>query len=280
MKKFSKSDEPMTFRKSHEYGSTIIHAMVTGKPAVVYGNMPNKGAISNLADDAIAEVPTLVDRSGLQFTTVGALPPQLGRLYAAACDPARVVYPRGAGGTARSRLSGVYVRPADGSDADARPDRGDVRRVDRRARRSAARLDAKKTLVPTSGVKEFHPPTPQELRASWDAAQTVGHEDDVAEWHVLGPFPIGSDKIDFVPSGARGGNGGTGRAGPGQHGFVGTTAKACGRRSWRTRRAMSISTARSARRTTRSPMPTQRCIPCIAAKPSCAAAATTASRSG
>jgi alpha-galactosidase len=30
-----------------------------------------------LADDAIAEVPTLVDRNGPQFTTVGELPPQL-----------------------------------------------------------------------------------------------------------------------------------------------------------------------------------------------------------
>ena len=77
MKVFSKSDEPMEVRKSHEYGSIIIHSIVTGTPSVVYGNMPNNGAISNLPDDAIAEVPTLVDRSGLQFTRVGALPPQL-----------------------------------------------------------------------------------------------------------------------------------------------------------------------------------------------------------
>jgi alpha-galactosidase len=82
MKKFSKSDEPMTVHKSHEYGSTIIHSIVTGTPSVVYGNMPNNGAITNLPDTAIAEVPTLVDRSGLQFTTVGALPPQLiGYMY-------------------------------------------------------------------------------------------------------------------------------------------------------------------------------------------------------
>jgi alpha-galactosidase len=43
----------------------------------VYGNMPNRGAIANLPDDAIAEAPTLVDRTGLRFTTVGPLPPQL-----------------------------------------------------------------------------------------------------------------------------------------------------------------------------------------------------------
>jgi alpha-galactosidase len=77
MKTFSKSDEPMKVNRSHEYGSTIIHSIVTGKPSVVYGNMPNRGAISNLPPTAIAEVPTLVDRTGLHFTTVGELPPQL-----------------------------------------------------------------------------------------------------------------------------------------------------------------------------------------------------------
>jgi alpha-galactosidase len=77
MKIFGKSDEPIEVHRSQEYGSTIIHAMTTGKPSVVYGNMPNRGAISNLADNAITEVPTLVDRAGLQLTTVGELPPQL-----------------------------------------------------------------------------------------------------------------------------------------------------------------------------------------------------------
>jgi len=77
MKAFSKTAEPMEVRRSHEYGSTILHSMVTGTPSVIYGNMSNKGAIANLPDNAIAEVPTLVDRAGLQFTTVGDLPPQL-----------------------------------------------------------------------------------------------------------------------------------------------------------------------------------------------------------
>ncbi|MGD0464599.1 MAG: alpha-glucosidase/alpha-galactosidase [Tepidisphaeraceae bacterium] len=77
MKQLSKSAEQMEVHRSHEYGSAIIHSMVTGKPAVVYGNMPNRGAISNLPADAIVEAATLVDRNGPQLTTVGALPPQL-----------------------------------------------------------------------------------------------------------------------------------------------------------------------------------------------------------
>jgi alpha-galactosidase len=77
MKSFSKSPEPMEVHRSHEYGSTIIHSVATGNPSVVYGNMPNRGAISGLPADAIAEAPTLVDRNGPQLTAVGVLPPQL-----------------------------------------------------------------------------------------------------------------------------------------------------------------------------------------------------------
>src|SRR5207249_3904105 len=70
MKCFAKSDEPMKVHRSHEYGSTIIHSIATGKPSVVYGNMPNRGAIANLPATTIAEAPTLVDRAGCQFTSV------------------------------------------------------------------------------------------------------------------------------------------------------------------------------------------------------------------
>ena len=63
--------------QSHEYGSYIIHSLETGKPRVVYGNVMNDGLIDNLPADCCVEVPILVDKSGLQPTTIGALPPQL-----------------------------------------------------------------------------------------------------------------------------------------------------------------------------------------------------------
>ena len=63
--------------KSHEYGSTIIHSIVTGTPSVIYGNLANGGTISNLPRTAIVEAPTLVDRTGLHHAQVGELPPQL-----------------------------------------------------------------------------------------------------------------------------------------------------------------------------------------------------------
>jgi alpha-galactosidase len=65
---------------SGEYGSLIIHSLETGTPRVVYGNLPNQGLIDNLPQNCIVEVPCLVDRSGIQPTRVGPLPPHLAAL--------------------------------------------------------------------------------------------------------------------------------------------------------------------------------------------------------
>ncbi len=66
--------------QSMEYGSGIIHSMETGQPRVVYGNVPNRGIISNLPDDCCVEVPCVVDASGITPTHIGALPPHLAAL--------------------------------------------------------------------------------------------------------------------------------------------------------------------------------------------------------
>jgi alpha-galactosidase len=71
------SDAPIEVHRSHEYGSLIIHSMETGIPRVVYGNVENKGLITNLPDGCCVELPVLVDKNGLQPTKVGAIPPQL-----------------------------------------------------------------------------------------------------------------------------------------------------------------------------------------------------------
>ena len=69
--------EPFPIERSAEYGSLIIHAMVTGEARVIYGNVRNTGLITNLPDNACVEVPILVDRNGLRPTHVGDLPPEL-----------------------------------------------------------------------------------------------------------------------------------------------------------------------------------------------------------
>jgi alpha-galactosidase len=66
--------------RTHEYGSYILEAIETNRPARINGNVPNRGLIDNLPRGCCVEVPCLVDGNGIQPTTVGALPPQLAAL--------------------------------------------------------------------------------------------------------------------------------------------------------------------------------------------------------
>lgn len=61
---------------SYEYGAFIIHSMETNTPRVVYGNVDNRGLITNLPQHCCVEVPCLVDANGIQPTVIGDLPPQ------------------------------------------------------------------------------------------------------------------------------------------------------------------------------------------------------------
>jgi alpha-galactosidase len=196
MKSFSGSDEPIKVHRSHEYGSTIIHSMVTGKPTVVYGNMPNRGAIANLPHTAIAEAPTLVDRAGLHFTTVGELPPQLigyiqphvtqHELFIRAATEGRRDHVYQAAMfdplTAATLSTDQIVEMCDELIAA----HGDL----------LPPLDSKKTLVPSSG-KAFAAVDPRELRRSWDAAQAAAAKDFLLDWHVIGPFTDAPGRISL-----------------------------------------------------------------------------------
>ena len=74
------SDEPLAVHRSDEYGSGIVHSVVTGTPRTVYGNVANHGLVDNLPDGCCVEVPCEVDGKGLHPQAVGALPPQLAAL--------------------------------------------------------------------------------------------------------------------------------------------------------------------------------------------------------
>lgn len=71
---------PIEVRRSHEYGSLIIHSLETGIPRVVYGNVANRGLIDNLPQGCCVEVPCLVDNNGIQPTKIGMLPPHLAAM--------------------------------------------------------------------------------------------------------------------------------------------------------------------------------------------------------
>ncbi|MCC2626725.1 MAG: alpha-galactosidase [Thermomicrobiales bacterium] len=67
-------------KPSHEYGATLIRALETGEPSVIYGNVPNRGVITNLPEGCCVEVPCHVDSTGVRPFAVGALPPQCAAL--------------------------------------------------------------------------------------------------------------------------------------------------------------------------------------------------------
>jgi alpha-galactosidase len=205
MKIFAASDEPSnTPNRSHEYGSTIIHSLVTGTPSVVYGNMPNNGAITNLPNNAIAELPTLVDRAGLQFTVVGELPPQL----VAYMNPHVTQHELFIRAAMEGRRDAVYQAAMfDPLTAATLPLDKIVEMCDELIAAHGfekdggflPNLDAKKTLVPTSG-KTFGKVNPKDLRKSWDDAQLKAGEDFILDWQIIGPFKSGQTgeiSLDF-----------------------------------------------------------------------------------
>jgi alpha-galactosidase len=187
LKTFARSDEPIhEVHRSHEYGSTIIRAMATGTPAVVYGNLPNRGAIANLPHDAIAEAPTLVERAGLRLTHVGPLPPQLvGYIQPHATQHELFI---------RAALEGRrdHVYQACLFDPLTSATLTMDQTVEMCDELIAAHGDLlpplnAPTLVPTSG-RTFEPVDPKCLRAQWDAAQAEAAKDHLLDWHVIGPF--------------------------------------------------------------------------------------------
>lgn len=72
--------EIIEHERSREYAADIIGAIVDGTPTRIHGNIVNDGLITNLPDDAIVEIPCLVDSNGVQGVRVGSLPPQLAAL--------------------------------------------------------------------------------------------------------------------------------------------------------------------------------------------------------
>jgi alpha-galactosidase len=80
MRAMLEAGDDIQVRRSHEYGSLIVHSMETGMPRVIYGNVPNNDLIDNLPQGCCVEVPVLVDKNGLQPTKIGKLPLQLAAM--------------------------------------------------------------------------------------------------------------------------------------------------------------------------------------------------------
>lgn len=75
------SQDVMDHKRSAEYASHIMEAMLTNEPYKIGGNVLNTGGlIENLPADTCVEVPCLVDGSGVSPCRVGRLPVQLAAM--------------------------------------------------------------------------------------------------------------------------------------------------------------------------------------------------------
>ncbi len=187
MQEHAANNKPMEHHRSHEYGSTIIHSIVTGTPSVVYGNMPNHGAITNLPPTAIVEVPTLVDKGGCQFTTVGDLPPQLVAYMMPHIQQHELFIRAAMEGRRDHVYQAAMFDPLTAASLSLDKIVEMCDELIAAHGKLLPKFDAP-TLVPSSG-KKFGPVDAKALHASWNAIQEKANDEFIKDWHLIGPFP-------------------------------------------------------------------------------------------
>lgn len=79
--------DKLEHKRSGEYASYMIEAMLTNMPYKFGGNVLNNGLITNLPANAAVEVPCIIDASGIQPIKVGALPEQCAALNRTNINP-------------------------------------------------------------------------------------------------------------------------------------------------------------------------------------------------
>ncbi|BEP14527.1 alpha-glucosidase/alpha-galactosidase [Acidothermaceae bacterium B102] len=73
-------------REATEYAPLVIHAMETGTPRTIIGNVANRGLIDNLPEGYCVEVPCTVDSSGVAPQPAGSLPAHLAAVNRPFCS--------------------------------------------------------------------------------------------------------------------------------------------------------------------------------------------------
>lgn len=76
-----------THKRSYEYASYIMEAIVTNKPYKFGGNVLNTGLIPNLPSNACVEVPCIADGNGITPMYVGDLPMHLAAMNMTNINP-------------------------------------------------------------------------------------------------------------------------------------------------------------------------------------------------
>jgi len=102
-------DLPTT--RTHEYGSYVVEAIETNRPARINGNVPNWDLIENLPKGCCVEVPCLVDGNGVQPTAVGPLPTHLAALNRTNVNVQELIVEAALSGNAETVVHAVTLDP-------------------------------------------------------------------------------------------------------------------------------------------------------------------------
>lgn len=97
--------------KTSEYLDKMIDAVMTNTPFLFYGNVINRGYVSNLPNDICVAVPVLISRDGLQGTCVGDLPAGLAEFHALHGAIQRFMVDGAVTGSRASLLAGLSLDP-------------------------------------------------------------------------------------------------------------------------------------------------------------------------
>ncbi len=104
--------------RGHEHGSYIIEGLETGRVYRGHFNVPNQGAISNLPDDAVVEVPGYVDRNGISIPKVGPLPLGCAAVCTASISVQRLAVEAGVRGDVNLLKQAMMMDPLVGAACD------------------------------------------------------------------------------------------------------------------------------------------------------------------
>jgi len=102
-------DLPTT--RTHEYGSYVVEAIETNRPARINGNVPNWDLIENLPKGCCVEVPCLVDGNGVQPTAIGPLPTHLAALNRTNVNVQELIVEAALAGNAETVVHAVTLDP-------------------------------------------------------------------------------------------------------------------------------------------------------------------------
>lgn len=185
-------------KRSQEHGSYIIESLETGRVYRGHFNVINHGAISNLPDDCVVEVPGYVDGNGISIPRVGDLP-----LGCAACclsniNVQRLAVEAGAHADIDLLRQAMMLDPLVGAvcDPNAVWQMVDEMLIEEaewlpqyaeeieRAKQRRAKAEKDGTLIPpivTKGAARLHTKTVEEMAKDKEAARKNASEADKAK---------------------------------------------------------------------------------------------------